>query len=114
MGSYQSSERRSSNWRVQRVSSVFAGEGGVLFDEEAGTFTTHRRSSCEIALLGEGLRHDGHAALERNGYRVTSSARLLLRVTRLQDRQVWELRNEARIEERSIEEVLSLPKASPL
>jgi iron complex transport system ATP-binding protein len=95
------------------LSSVFAGEG-VTFDEEAGTFSMRRSSSGEIALLGEGsAARWTRRALERNGYRITSSGRLGLRVTSLQDRVVWELQNGANTQERtSIEDVLSLLKAS--
>jgi iron complex transport system ATP-binding protein len=96
-------------------SSVFAGDG-VHFDEEAGTFSMHRSSNGEIALLGEGspARWTRHA-LERSGYRVTSSGRLRLTVTNLQNRLVWELGNGARTERRtSIEQVLSLLKSSRL
>jgi cobalamin transport system ATP-binding protein len=94
-------------------SSVFAGEG-VTFDEEAGTFSMRRCSSGEIALLGEGsAARWTRRALERNGYRITSSGRLRLRVTSLQDRLIWELQDGAGTQERtSIEEVLSLLKAS--
>jgi len=94
-------------------SSVFASEG-VAFDEEAGTFSMRRCSSGEIALVGEGsaarwtLR-----ALERNGYRITSSGTLRLKVMSSEDRLVWELQDGAGTQERtSIEEVLSLLKAS--
>ncbi len=94
-------------------SSVFAGEG-VAFDEEAGTFSTRRCSSGEIALVGEGsAARWTRRALERNGYRITSSGRLRLRVTGLRDRLVWELQDGVRTQERtSIEEVLTLLKAS--
>jgi iron complex transport system ATP-binding protein len=96
-----------------RFSSVFTGEG-VTFDEEAGTFSIRRCSSGEIALVGEGsAARWTRRALERNGYRIILSARLRLRVTSLQDRLVWELQDGAGTQERtSIEEVLSLLKAS--
>jgi len=94
-------------------SSVFAGEG-VTFDEEAGTFSMRRCSSGEIALVGDGsAARWTRRALERNGYRITSSGSLRLRVTSLQDRVVWELQNGANTQERtSIEDVLGLLKAS--
>jgi iron complex transport system ATP-binding protein len=94
-------------------SSVFTGEG-VTFDEEAGTFSMRWCSSGEIALVGEGsAARWTRRALERNGYRITSSGSLRLSVMSSQDRLVWELQNGATTQERtSIEDVLNLLKAS--
>ena len=97
-----------------QFSSAFASEG-VHFDEEAGTFSTHRSHRGEVALSGEGpAARWTRRALERHGYRVTSSGRLLLNVSSSQDQLIWEIRSGSRTETRtSIEEVLSFLKTSP-
>ena len=92
-----------------RFSDAFASEG-IQFDEESGTFSMQRIFNAEIALSADGmLARWTRRALERSGYRVSSIGPVLLTVTELQDRVIWELRHESGIERTdSIEDLLAL------
>ena len=69
----------------------FAGPG-VAFDRRHGTFLIHRSFRGEVSLFGDGLvRVWTKKALEREGYRVTSSPSAALSVECDNDGKIWTL-----------------------
>ena len=70
---------------------AFADEG-VVFDRSSGAFHIPSSSRYEVALHGNGLPHTWtRRALERDGFRLSSSARLRVEVLGQDDQVTWKL-----------------------